>query len=129
MSTASTITVNDGKATPLAHTLTPSQNKDGSGFTWYDNLVGIPVYEIKVWAKLKMGTPSTPTLSSVGVIQPVIRVMNGIVEQDHVNTAKTEFNFAPNATAAERADLYALQINALQHALIKEQTRDHIAMY
>lgn len=129
MSSATTIAILDGKATPQSHSFTPSQNGNGDGFTWYDNLVGIPTYEIKVWAKLKMGTPSKPTLSSVGVIQPVVVTTNGIVSQDHVNTVKTEFSFASNATAAERADLYALQINALNQALLKEQTRDHISIY
>lgn len=129
MSSATTITVNDGKATPLAHTFTPSMDAQRGGFTWYDNLVGVPTYEIKIWAKLKMGNPSSPTLSSVGVIQPAVSTIDGMIVQNHVNTAKTEFSFAPNATAAERADLYALQINALNQALLKEQTRDHISIY
>lgn len=129
MSQAVTITVNDGKSTPVAHSLTPTQNKGGDGFTFTGSAIGIPVYDVKVWAKLKLGTVKDSSESKVGVIWPITKTVDGIVTQDHVNTAKAEFVFAPNATAAERADVYAMLLNALQQALIREQTRDLIAMY
>lgn len=129
MSTAVDITINDGAASPVAHTLYPVQNSDGKGFTFFDQVAGNPVFEIKVWGKLKMGSTKVASESSVGVIQPVTHVVDGIVQQNHVNTSRVEFVYAPNATAAERADLYALTINALQHALIQEQARDLKAWY
>jgi len=129
MSQAALITVNDGKATPVAHALTPTQNKGGDGFTFTDNIKGIPVYDVKVWAKLKLGTVKEPSETKVGVIWPVTKTVDSVLVQDHVNTSRVEFSFAPNATPAERADLYALTINALNNALIREQTRDLIAMY
>lgn len=129
MSSAINITVNDGQSTPVAHTFYPVQNTDGKGFTFYDSLVGIPAFETKIWAKLAMGSPVNPTHSSLGVIQPIVKTVDGIIQQDHVNTYRGEFVFAPNASAAERADLYAYAINALNQALIREQTRDLKAMY
>lgn len=129
MSSAVAITVNDGKATPVAHTYTPVQNPGSDGFTFFDAAIGIPAYEWKIWSKLKMGGIRANTTSSVGTIMPVTKLVDGVMVQDHVNSAKTEFTFAPNATSAERADLYATQINALNHALIKEQTRDLKGLY
>jgi len=129
MSQATMITVNDGKATPVAHALTPTQNKSSDGFTFTGNVTGIPVYDVKVWAKLKLGTVKESSETKVGVIWPITKSVNGVLEQDHVNTSRVEFNFAPNATPAERADLYAMTINALNNALIREQTRDLIALY
>lgn len=129
MSQAALITVNDGKSTPVAHALTPTQNKGSDGFTFTGNITGIPVYDVKVWAKLKLGTVKEPSETKVGVIWPIIKSVDGVLVQDHVNTARAEFNFAPNATPAERADVYAMLINALNNALIREQTRDLIAMY
>lgn len=129
MSTATSITVADGKGTPVNHTLTPEQNPDGSGFTFIDSLLGIPTYEWKLWAKLKKGNTREPSVTSMGVIMPVTVTVNSIVSQDHVNSSKCEFTFAPNATAAERADIYALTINGLNQALIKEQTRDLKSLY
>lgn len=129
MSQAALITVNDGKATPVAHALTPTQNKGSDGFTFTDSVVGIPVYDVKVWAKLKLGTVKEPSETKVGVIWPITKSVNGVLEQDHVNTSRVEFTFAPNATPAERADVYAMTINALNNALVREQTRDLIALY
>jgi len=129
MSQATMITVNEGKATPVAHALIPTQNKSSDGFTVTGNVTGIPVYDVKVWAKLKLGTVKESSETKVGVIWPITKSVNGVLEQDHVNTSRVEFNFAPNATPAERADLYAMTINALNNALIREQTRDLIALY
>lgn len=129
MSTATDITVNDGAVTPVAHVLYPVQNPDGKGFTFFDQIAGNPVFELKIWGKLKMGSTKVASESSVGVIQPVTHVKDGITQQDHVNTSRVEFVYAPNATASERADLYALTINALQNALIQEQARDLKAWY
>lgn len=129
MSSAIAITVNDGKATPVAHTYTPVQNPGGDGFTFFDAAIGIPAYEWKIWSKLKMGGVNASSSTSVGTIMPVTKLVDGITVQDHVNSAKTEFTFAPNATAAERADLYATQINALNNALIREQARDLKGLY
>lgn len=129
MSQAALITVNDGKATPVAHALTPTQNKGGDGFTFTGNGTGIPVYDVKVWAKLKLGTVKEPSETKVGVIWPITKNIGGVLEQDHVNTSRVEFVFASNATPAERADVYAMTINALNNALVREQTRDLIAMY
>lgn len=129
MSQATQITINDGKATPVAHALTPTQNKGSDGFTFTGHITGIPVYDVKVWAKLKLGTVKEPSETKVGVIWPITKTVDGMLEQDHVNTSRVEFNFAPNATPAERADLYAMTINALNNALIREQARDLIAMY
>jgi len=79
--------------------------------------------------KLKLGTVKEPSESKVGVIWPIVKNINGVLEQDHVNTSRVEFVFAPNATPAERADVYAMTINALNNALVREQTRDLVAMY
>jgi len=129
MSSATNITVNDGAATPVAHTFYPVQNSNGNGFTFYDQITGNPVFETKIWGKLKLGTPKVASDSSLGVIQPITKIVDGVTQQDHVNTSKVEFTFAPNASAAERNDLYAFTINALNQALLKEQTRDLKAWY
>lgn len=129
MSQATNITVNDGQSTPVAHTFYPVQNPGGDGFTFYDQAVGIPTYETKIWGKLKLGNVSTSSHSSLGIIDPIVKTVDGVLVQDHVNTARAEFTYAPNATAAERANLYAYLINALNQALIREQTRDLKAWY
>lgn len=130
MSQAINITVNDGQSTPVAHTFYPVQNKQGDGFTFYDQVLGNPVYEVKIWGKLSLGAPGgKASESQLGVIQPITKMVDGVLTQDHVNTGTCRFSFAPNATAAERNDVYAYMINALNQALLKEQTRDLKAWY
>lgn len=117
------MTIADGQTTPANHTFTPDGiDKDGVT-TYLDKGHGSPVSNYRITTKLRAPIPvskTNPTGSGVfrhntKVVVPKIATINGVEVKVGENYAHIEFVFAENSTEAERADVFAFTLNALQH--------------
>lgn len=124
MPSAAAITVNDGKATPAAVTFAPESITTGES-TFVDRTPGVSLAfrRLKLWFKPAAGASKVNRMTFFTDI-PVTAQVNGVTSVVHTMRAKTEVIFADVSTVAERADLYAIHTNGLQHAAVKGSMRD-----
>lgn len=135
------ITVNDGKATPVAHTFTPSgPDKNGVNML-YDRSGGIAIGFPMLSTTLRSPLPASNNGSStnarvyratVKFIVPTLEVTSpatgsGIqpAPTKAFDTVVTmEFVLPERSTTADRADILAYAKNALGHATVVTLVRD-----
>jgi len=133
MAAIASVTLNDGQATPVAHTFSPGSIK-GDVAQWFDRsggiAVGYPILSVSIRAPLAKGARvykatvkiSVPTLEvtspSTGTgIQPA-----PIKGYDCVFIG--DFLLPERSTKPNRADVLAYAKNALAHATVKAAIED-----
>lgn len=129
MPLASNIVINDGAATPVAHTFSPI-GKDAKGVFWYEQTVPAPLNALGAkrigyrQVRGDMGkqlstagkaiyTLHVPTLESLSTNDA------GLVPAPTVaykEVARVEFDLAERSTKQERKDTRVLALNMLGHA-------------
>lgn len=113
MPALATLTINDGAATPVAHTFSPVST-NGSHAYWADRSQATPAGYFKVDHNVENPNSSrtvyrvtmgfgVPTLASIDGVQTVVRT----------NSAQVVFNLHPDSTLQERKDLLAFVANSL----------------
>lgn len=124
MANIANITVFDGAATPVSHTLTAisvTRESDTVTAEWREMLASVPAYaQVKAWMKLsvlKSGTYKTE-------LRVVVPVMEAILNQNaagytaapkvaYENTISTVAFFSPRSTVTDRRLARQLAVNIL----------------
>lgn len=117
---ASSITVNDGAATPVAQTFSIA---DRTGLvSVFRNMVSSLVRGAqKVTHEIKLAkTPNAANRALVTLEYPVEGVVDGQTTVIRSSLLKVEMNFSPNAPEIERQTAYGLFINLLSQADVKQ---------
>lgn len=124
MPAISTITINDGKSTPLAHAFAPVTTT-GTIANWAERLglatqlwptLSNQVVITNSRAPVPAGKAPTPNRVVWKIEVPVYKTVEGIDVLDHFSSASVNFYFSPSATEAERKDIRALVSNLLLNA-------------
>ena len=124
------IVINDGAATPVAHTFTPRDIVNGVG-TLIES-TGIPIGD----NRLSLGL----TRTSAGRYKPTVKLVLPIVQTQTVNGvsspvvvrtayAELSFNFDATSTTQERKDAVALSKNALANSIVLGVAQDLQGVY
>lgn len=118
------ITVNDGATTPVAHVYMPTRIDSNNVATFQERTSGVPIgYPTLTWS-LRAATASSPTYKLIGKItQPKVVTTTdtsgkSVVSVDYVNLGSIELVTSQKATAQERKDLRVLMSNLLMNANI-----------
>lgn len=106
----SNIVVNDGKATPLAHTFIGIADGDNARYVNQDSLTLKGQETLGFTVKRSSGTQAST--ARVTHWDPVEVTVAGVTTVDHGNSCDLKWNFSPSATLAERTDTFMQSINA-----------------
>lgn len=130
------LTINDGQATPVAHTFSPVRIDAKGVATFYDRSSGIAIGFPRLTVSMKeplalnkagassknrgyrsVITIDRPTLASTSAatgtgIPPAPTV-------SHVHSVRMDFDLPEQGTLAERNDIHAYSVNALNNVTVK----------
>lgn len=113
------LTINDGQATPAAHTFNPVTT-DGSKAMWADRSPGIPAgYRTISHEVLGPSGARTVNRLTFGFMTPTLATVNGVDTQVRYSSAQVVLNIHPESTLQERKDLLAYITNFLSNANVK----------
>lgn len=119
MPAISTLTVNDGAATPVSHTFAFA-GQSGSRFTFADKASGIPIGYTKITHEVRDAKSATGANSVIiGLELPTVSSVSGVNTRVRVSSAQVRLNFAQDSTDQERKDAVAYVINYLSNATIR----------
>lgn len=124
MPTFADLTINDGAATPVAHTFKCKLNDKGLS-TWEERTGGIPVGYLLV--KVQTADNANVRTVTIDVVCPVLAAVSGANAQgytpaakvDYTNRSKHQFWLAQRGSSQERTNLWAYARNILDNASIK----------
>jgi len=113
------LTINDGAATPVAHTFSVS-GTTGSKATWLDKVSGIPVGYSRLEHEVREAKSATGAHRVVVSFSlPTLATVDGVQVRVRVSSAQLALNFAQDSTLQERKDMVAYVINALSDSTVK----------
>lgn len=114
------LTVNDGLASPAAHTFAVV-GTTGQKATWADKASGIPTGYIKITNEVREAKSANGAHSVIfGYEMPTLATVNGVSTRARVSSAQVRFNFAQDSTDQERKDLVAYVLNSLGVTSVKQ---------
>ncbi|DAD52620.1 coat protein [ssRNA phage SRR6960551_10] len=135
MPALATLTINDGQATPVAHSFTPLSIDSGGVATFIDRTGGIPIGFCKLDLSLRQPPAAKTGQNSSGrVYKATLRLFVPTLEQTSASTstgiqpaptkafdhmATVQFFLPERGTTQNRKDLLALVTNALSDATIE----------
>lgn len=130
MPQASTLTINDGAATPVATNFTPEAVSPAlSTFTDRSTGTSIGFRRINVSSKFASGK-STVNRGKLTVEYPVVSTVNGVTSLAYTLRASVDIVIPDKATVLERNNLYAFLANSLANtALVRPALRDLDPIY
>lgn len=124
MATLTTISINDGATTPVAHSFAPLAQGNGSA-EWAERLTTGAAF----WPLLKndvirpslkaLQDDSKPFVIRWNIKVPVTVTANGVTTEDHFSSASVNFYFSPKASEQEKKDLVAYVTNLLSTTAVK----------
>lgn len=116
--------INDGAATPVAHTYLPTKIDANNVATFQERTSGVPVgYPTLTWS-VRAPLPSSPSYKLVGkltqpkVITTVDTTGKSVTSVDYTNFITVESVVSNRSTLQERKDLRVLMANALLNAVL-----------
>lgn len=113
------LTINDGQATPVAHTFSVGTT-DGAVAKFLDKVSGVPAGFTKLTHEIREAKSASGAHSVIVSFEaPITAVVNGVTTRVRVSSAQVRLNFAQDSTDAERKDLVAYVINTLSNATVK----------
>lgn len=119
MPAIATMTINDGQATPVAHSFAPVTT-DGSLAKWADRSPTIPSgYRTISHEVLPPNGSRTVNKVTLGFMVPVVATINGVDTVVRYSSAQVTLNIHPDALLQERKDLLAYVANSLANANVK----------
>lgn len=110
------ISINDGKATPVAHVYAPVTT-DGSNAELANRAASIPQGFENL--KVDVRKPASATGAyriQVSLVLPTVATVNGVDTVVRQSQASLTINMSQLSTAVERRDMRVLLANLLQHA-------------
>lgn len=129
MATFADIILNDGAATPVAHTFKVKMN-DNMVSLWEDRSGGVPIG----YATVKVQTKDTPNVRKVmlWIAMPTLEAIAGSNSSGFTPAQKVaythrsyqEFILPQRGTLAERKNIIAFHVNGLANATIKSVIQD-----
>lgn len=125
MSELNNVVINDGAATPVAHTFKP-RNVAGGIATLVES-TGVPLADKRLTLSIQR-TASSRVKPTVKLQLPVVQdaTVNGVTKPTIVRTAYCDltFNFDPSSSTQERKDMIA----QVRNLLADDQTMVHSAL-
>lgn len=120
MAQLANIVINDGAATPLAHTFTPAGKPSGSEYDYFvERTSGKVDFQSEV--RLRTVSPSQkgqPHRVILAMLLPKTVTSNGVEVLDFQNRVDITFTCAPNGVTQARKDLRTLAANLLNNSQI-----------
>lgn len=127
MAAIGTVIINDGAATPVAHTFSPvGINSDNVAF-WDDRSPAFPVGFNALSASLRKpntGSGAKNYKAQLKLVLPTLEVGTTVPTKAYDMLATVEFVMPQQGTLQNRKDLYALLKNAISHATFKALVED-----
>lgn len=127
------LTINDGQATPVAHTFDPS-GKDGNGVAlFHDRSLGIPLGFPKISLDLSSSNGGANVYRvKIRVDVPTLKAQTGTTaagyspepKVDYTCRGHVEFIIPYQSTAATRADILAYVQNLLADGVVTSMVED-----
>jgi hypothetical protein len=128
MTALSTITVNDGASTPVAHAFVPVTT-DGFLATLKER-VGVPVGYPTLTASVRPPVKGGDVYKEVIKLTiPTTATINGITAIDYSNSGTIELFLSERSTAQSRKDLRVMLANLLAHATVVSMVESLEPMY
>lgn len=119
MPAIASLSINDGLASPVAHTFAP-QSTTGSKASWADRSPTIPAgYRTISHEVAEPNGTRTVTKVTAGYMVPVVATIDGSDTVVRYNSAQVVLNVNPASTLQERKDLLAYVVNFLSNATVK----------
>lgn len=116
------LSINDGAATPAAHTFAV-QGTTGLKATWLEKSSGVPSGYLRITDEFREAKSASGAHSRIyGFEFPVMAVVDGVNTRVRVSSAQVRFNFAQDSTDQERKDAVAYVTNLLSNATMKAAT-------
>lgn len=113
------LSVNDGLATPVAHTFSP-QSTTGARAVWADRSPSIPAGYRTISHELADPNGNrTVHKVTMGFSSPVVAAVDGSDTVVRYNSAQVVLNIHPQSTLQERKDILAYVANTLGLATVK----------
>lgn len=113
------MTINDGLATPVAHTFSP-QSTTGARANWADRSPSIPDGFRTISHELAEPSGNrTVNKVTLGFKVPTVATIDGSDTVVRFNSAQVVLNLNPQSTLQERKDLLAYVSNTLANATVK----------
>lgn len=124
MPAIASLSVNDGQATPVAHTFAP-QTTNGSLAKWADRSPSIPAgfRTISQEVAPPNGTRTVHRMTA-GFNNPTVATVDGVDKVVRNSSAQVILNIHPDATLQERKDLLAYVSNFLADTTVKSSVYD-----
>lgn len=118
------LSINDGAATPVAHTFSPVTT-DGSLAKWADRSPSIP-NGFRTLSHEVQAPNGTRTVHRIimGFNVPVVATVNSVDTVVRNSSAQVTLNIHPEATLQERKDLLAYVTNSLGLADVKTSVQN-----
>jgi hypothetical protein len=132
MAAATTVSINDGQATPVAHSFVPAR-KNGNIVTWEERTTAhTPLGFFTISMSQSPATASSPVQrSKVQLVVPLESqdADTGIYSYDKVMRANIEVILPTTAVDAERDDMSAYVRNLAAHAVFRSMLEDSDPAY
>lgn len=119
MPAIASMSINDGQATPVAHTFAPVSTT-GALANWADRSPGKPAGFRT--ASHEVAGPSGPRITNkitMGFKFPVIETVNGVDTVTRYSSGQIILQLHPDSTLQERKDVLAYMTNFLSDASVK----------
>jgi hypothetical protein len=119
MPSINTIVINDGAATPVAHTFAPTR-QDGSKAVFHDRSAAIPAGFGKIEHEItEPKAPGAAHRVKIGFYIPEVGVVDGETVVVRNNSASLTLNFSPNSTDADRKNMRMFIQNYLTNSSVR----------
>lgn len=113
------LTVNDGLASPVAHTFSPVSTT-GTKAKWADRSPTIPAgYRTISHELVEPNGNRTVNKVTMGFMCPTVASVNGVDTVVRYNSGQLVLNLHPESTLQERKDILAYVANSLGLAVVK----------
>jgi hypothetical protein len=113
------LTINDGAASPVAHTFAVG-GTDGTTGKFADKVSGVPAGYTKITHEFREAKSAGGAHSVIlGFSAPILGTVNGVTQVVRTSNAQVRLNFAQDGTDAERKDLVAYIYNYIGNATVR----------
>lgn len=132
MANRANIVINDGQATPVAHTYVPVGKPVGSDYEYFvERTSGVPNAQAEVRLRLRTPTPgsSSPYKVDAVILVPETAVVNGETVVLSQNRVDITFTMSPKSSTADRADVLAFAKNILANTIVTSLVKDLESIY
>lgn len=123
------IVINDGKATPVAHTFAPVTT-DGSAAQLANRAASIPRGFEKLNVEVRKPQSTTGSYRvQMDMEFPVVATVDGVEQVVRTSKASLVLNISQDSSTAERKDIRVLIANALQNTLVAQAIENLEPLY